>query len=172
MKYIFFRAILLADSRPTFLDKIYYYFNVICAFAPIVYVMDGLNWWFNTNKQFSAFLLFCLAINMFVGFVFHLKAGSFSWPEMLIKNAVMWGVLIIVYTVLEMLRLTIGNNSLGDGFKILIQTTTLLYPISKILKNAYIFSNKQFPPEFIMNRIYNFEKDGNISDLFKNDKTE
>lgn len=84
----------------------------------------------------------------------------------------MWAVLIPVYTLLEMLRLTAGDNMIGEGFKVVIQITTLLYPISKALKNFYILSNKQFPPQFIMNKIYNFEKTGDIKEFFNKEKEE
>jgi hypothetical protein len=40
-----------------------------------------------------------------------------------------------------------------------------IFPASKILKNIYILSNKQYPPSFIMDKIYKFEKDGNVTDL-------
>ena len=111
---------------------------------------------------------------MLVGAFFHNKMGTFNWVEMFKKNVLMWMVLIVVYTMLEMLRLTAGDNFVGEGFKILIQVTTLLYPVSKVLKNIYILSNKQFPPAFIMNKVYDFEKNGNVKDLFDidNDKKE
>ena len=77
----------------------------------------------------------------------------------------MWMVLIITYILLEMLRLTAGNNLVGEGFKVLIQITTLLYPISKALKNIYVWSEKQFPPQFIMDKIYKFEQTGDLEEL-------
>lgn len=164
------RIILLVDNRPTLTDKIAYFFQVIGTFAPIAYLLDGINFWFKTNQQFSSFILICLVVNMIVGAVFHNKMGSFNWVEMFKKNVLMWVVLIVVYAMLEMLRLTAGQNVVGETFKILIQVTTLLYPVSKVLKNIYILSNKQFPPAFIMDKIYNFEKNGNINELFDNDK--
>ena len=175
MKYLketLCRLILLVDNRPSFTDKIIYFFQVIGTFAPIAYLLDGLNFWFKTNQQFSSFILICLLVNMVVGAFFHNKMGSFNWVEMFKKNILMWVVLIIVYAMLEMLRLTAGNNFVGEGFKILIQVTTLLFPISKVLKNIYILSNKQFPPAFIMDKIYNFEKNGDLNELFDNDKND
>jgi len=166
------RIVLLADNRPSFTDKIAYLFQVIGTFAPIAYLLDGLNFWFKNNQQFSSFILICLLMNMIVGALFHTKMKSFDWIELFKKNILMWSVLIIVYAMLEMLRLTAGDNFIGEGFKILIQVSTLLYPVSKVLKNIYILSNKQFPPAFIMDKIYNFEKEGNLQDLFNIDKKE
>lgn len=166
------RIILLVDNRPTFTDKISYFFQVIGTFAPIAYLLDGLNFWFKTNQQFSSFILICLIVNMIVGAVYHHRVGSFDWVEMFKKNVLMWVVLIVVYAMLEMLRLTAGNNFVGESFKILIQVVTLLYPVSKVLKNIYVLSNKQFPPAFIMDKIYNFEKNGDLKDLFDTDKKE
>ncbi|WP_395051132.1 hypothetical protein [Flavobacterium sp.] len=164
------RIILLVDSRPTFTEKATYFFNLIGTFGPMAYVMDGLDFWFRNNQQFSSFILICLMVNMIVGVIYHHKMGSFDFVEMFKKNVLIWFVLIVVYMMLEMLRLTAGNNFVGEGFKIIIQVTTLLYPISKVLKNVYVLSNKQFPPAFIMDRIYNFEKNGDLNDLFDNYK--
>ncbi len=74
-------------------------------------------------------------------------------------------VLTLGYSMLEMLRITFGENVLADGFKTVIQVSTLLYPMSKSLKNLYILSNKEFPPKFIMENLYNFEKSGNLKDF-------
>lgn len=166
------RIILLADNRPSFADKLSYFLNLIVTFSPIAFLLDGLNLWFNNNQQFSSFVLICLLVNLLVGAKFHYKMNTFSWKELLTRNAEMWIVLIIVYALLEMLRITAGNNFVGEGFKIMIQVMTLLYPISKALKNIYILSNKQFPPAFIMDKIYNFEKTGDLKDLFDADKKE
>jgi len=164
------RMMLLADNRPSITDKICYFLNLIGAFAPVAYLLDGLDFWFSNNQQFSSFILICLVVNMIVGAVFHNKMGSFDWVELFKKNILMWVVLVMVYAMLEMLRLTAGNNFIGEYFKILIQVMTLLYPISKALKNIYILSNKQFPPAFIMDKIYNFEKNGDLNDFFDTDK--
>jgi len=75
-------------------------------------------------------------------------------------------VIMFGYTILEMMHLRLGDNLLANGFKITIELSTLLYPGSKVMKNLYILSNKQFPPAFIMERLYNFEKTGNLKDLF------
>ena len=80
----------------------------------------------------------------------------------------MIAVLIVVYFLLEMLRLTMGENVIGEGFRSVIQVSTLLYPSSKALKNLYILSNKQFPPKFIMERLYKFEQTGDLKDLYPN----
>lgn len=172
MKKILCHIVLLADNRPSFIEKITYFFSVIATLTPVAFVLDGLNLWFKTNQQFSSFVLICLLVNLFVGARFHYKMNTFSWKQLLTRNSEMWVVLIVVYALLEMLRLTAGNNFVGEGFKIMIQVMTLLYPISKALKNIYILSNKQFPPAFIMDKIYNFEKTGDIKDLFDTDKKE
>lgn len=164
--------ILIADNKPTFLEKTHYFINIILTCAPIAYLLNGLNFWFTTNQKFASFILVCLFANMIIGCIYHHKMGTFSWERFFKRNILMWINLIIVYLMLEILRQTAGDNLLGEGFRILIQVTTLLYPISKVLKNVYILSNKQFPPEFIMEKIYNFEKNGNLKDLLDTDKNE
>jgi hypothetical protein len=144
--------------------------GLIVTFGPIAYILDGLNLWFENNQQFSSFVIICLLVNLLVGVRYHNKMGTFCWKEFFIKNIEMWVILVLVYGLLEMLRITAGNNIVGEGFKVLIQVMTLLYPISKALKNIYILSNKKFPPSFIMDKIYTFEKNGDLNNLFQIDK--
>lgn len=171
-KKIFFTIILVADEKPTYYEKLAYLFKLIMTFAPIAFMLESFNLWYIDNKQFFSFVLGALLINMFVGAWYHRKMKTFSWELFLKRNALMWAVLIPVYALLEMLRLTAGDNMIGEGFKVVIQITTLLYPISKALKNFYILSNKQFPPQFIMNKIYNFEKTGDLKEFFNKEKEE
>ena len=170
VRKMFCQAILWTDDKPSFIEKVNYFINLITTLTPIAFLLDGLNLWFKTNHQFSSFVIICLVINLLVGARFHYKMNSFSWVEFFKKNSEMWIVLIVVYGLLEMLRLTAGSNFIGEGFKVLIQVMTLLYPISKVLKNIYILSRKRYPPAFIMEKIYNFEKTGDLSEFFNNDK--
>lgn len=165
LKKIFFTIILLAGERPSIQDKINYLIKLIITFAPIAILLEGFNLWYTDNRQFFNFVMAALFLNTLVGVFYHIKMHSFNWVQFFRKNGIMWCVLIITYVLLEMIRLTAGNNIVGEGFKVLIQITTLLYPISKALKNIYILSEKQFPPQFIMDRIYKFEKSGNLDDL-------
>lgn len=176
MKYFIIKTIchlfLIEDKKPTFGDKAMYFIQTIATFGPVGFILDGLNFWFINNKQFFCFVIIFLIANVFVGAWFHKKMKTFSWEKFFERNLVMWVILILVYSVLEMLRLTGGKNIITESFGVLIQISTLLWPASKILKNAYFLSNKQFPPEFIMNRIYSFEKNGNLKELFESEVKE
>lgn len=172
LRKIFCDIILIADNHPTFLEKLKYFITIITAFAPIAYMLDGVSEWFTYNKQFASFVLVCIVANIIIGGLFHHKMKTFNWELFFKRNILMISVLITAYIMLEMLRLTVGQNVFADGFKAIIQVSTLLYPMSKALKNLYILSNKQFPPAFIMDRLYNFEKTGNLKELFPDEKPE
>lgn len=165
IKKIFCSIALLADDSPTLSEKVSYLVKLLLTFAPIAFLMSSFGIWYKDNEQFFSFIIGALFINMIVGIGYHVKGGTFKWSQFFWKNIKMWVVIIIVYIILDMLRLTAGDNLAGETFRIFIQITTLLYPSSKALKNIYILNNKQFPPEFIMEKLYNFEKTGNIKDL-------
>lgn len=165
LKKIGCALILYSYDDLSFSEKIEIRIKILMTFAPIAFILDAFNFWYKDNKQFFSFIIVSLSLNMIVGAVFHLKNKTFNWREFWLKNIGMWVILIPVYTMLEFLRLTAGENIAGELFKTTIQLTTLLYPISKTLKNCYILSNKQFPPKFIMERIYKFEQNGNIEEL-------
>lgn len=158
--------ILIADDTPSFWDKVQYYINVIFTSSLIMTIMSGLDLWYLENKRFFILVIGALIMNTIVGVWYHKKMRTFSWEEFFVRNLKMWIILILVYYFLESLRITAGDNIAGEFFKTVVQLSTLLYPGSKALKNLYILSNKQFPPKFIMERLYNFEKTGNVKDLF------
>jgi len=176
MKYLLVKQyhalILLATKQPTFYDKVCYFGKVVAALGPVVAIIDALSIWFYSNSNFIAVMLGVLVINMGIGIWYHHVMGTFSWRLFMGRNAEMFLVIFVVYILLELLRFVVGNNVVGNGFKVLVQTTTIIYPVSKSLKNIYILSEKRHPPAFIMERLYKFEKTGDIKDLIENDKTE
>jgi hypothetical protein len=164
---------LLADNQPSFLEKLKYFGLVISTLAPIVWLTEVISGWYIENQRGASFIIFCIIANLFIGAWFHHKMRTFSWEQLIKKNTLIVSVLVPSYIMLEMLRITAGENLAADSFRIIIQLSSLIYPISKSLKNLYILSNKQFPPAFIMERLYNFEKTGNLKDLFPDEpKTE
>lgn len=165
-RHLICAIILIADTRPQFIEKIKYYISIILTLAPSIWVIEQVSGWYIENSQFANFIMLALLFNLVIGVWYHRKMGTFCFKEFIIKNSLMVFVLILGYTMLEMLRITFGANMLAEGFKVVIRVSTLLYPMSKSLKNLYILSNKQFPPKFIMERLYTFEKSGNLKDLF------
>ena len=172
LKNIFFSIILIGTEKPTFIEKCQYYIKLVLTFAPVVYVLDSLNKWFNNNQQFFSFMICVLSANLIVGGVKHAKLKTFKWNEFWQKNIEMWFIIIVTYPLLEMISIIAGDNLIAEVFKIALQLSTFLYPLSKILKNIYLWSEKKYPPEWLMERIYNFEKSGNIKDLTDNKNTD
>ncbi len=172
MKKIFYSLILAADHSSSFKDRVIFLGGAILKIAPLAYLLDMVNWWFKENHQFGMFISLSLLINMIVGAVKHLKYKTFDFKLFFARNCMMIFVVCTVYIMLEMLRYTAGSNIVGEIFKVLIQVTTLMYPTSKVFKNSYILTNGKYPPEFIMQRLYNFERNGDLNDLFKTKKDE
>lgn len=164
---IYTNLILAAAKKPTMWEKLQYFGKLIVTFGPVVALLEALHLWFTSNSNFIAGVLCALVINMGVGIWYHRKMKTFSWYEFFMGNIKMFSVVMLVYVLLELLRMAVGANVIGEGFKIIVQTTTILYPVSKSMKNIYILTQKNFPPSFIMDRLYNFEKTGNVKELFE-----
>jgi hypothetical protein len=172
LKKLMVQFILIADTHPTVWEKVGYGCNVITKFGIVAYLLSSLSLWFSDNHQFVTFITTAIVINAIVGGYFHTLNKTFSWEQFIKQNSKMILVIIISYILLEQLRLTAGDNLAGDVFKIVVQVATLLYPTSKALKNTYLLSNKQFPPAFMMQKLYNFERTGNVKEFFGNDQAE
>lgn len=170
-KTLLARLMLLTEPCVKMSDRVDYYFSIFIRIAPVAFALNLVNWWFSENQQFGQFMIIALLVNMVVGGVYHYKNDTFSWPSFWKRNAFMIFIVSVVYIMLEMLRYTAGDNLVGEVFKITIQITTLLYPTSKVFKNVYIMSNGKYPPEWLMKKMYNFEKNGDLAAFFdKKDK--
>lgn len=156
------KLILASDQSLDFWERVKFFMVACAQFAPIAFVLNMMNWWLLENQQFASFVVIVLTINMLVGAVFHLKNDTFCWKSFLLQNALMIFVVSCVYMSLETIRYTAGVNLVGDLFRATIQTMTLGYPISKITKNIFILTNGQFPAEWLMKKLYNFEKNGDL----------
>lgn len=167
-KRLFFSFILLGDNKISIGDKVEIALKLFLALAPVAYMLEILQIWFRDNREFSIFTLMAILLNMGIGGWYHFKySKQFNWSTLLKKTSLMMLVLIVTYYLLEQIRIIIGHNVLSDGFKVAIQVATLFYPTSKTLKNIYIMSNKEYPPAWIMERVYNFEKTGDVEALLK-----
>lgn len=149
-------------------ERFSYYISCLFTFYPFVFFLEQFNWWVTDNKRFGEFMCIALLINMIVGIRFHVKYNTFTWKDFFVKNGEMVFYISAMYILLEMLRYTAGDNFVGDTFRIFIQISTLLYPTSKVGKNLFILSNGKIPHRVIMEKIYNFEKDGDLKKFFGN----
>jgi hypothetical protein len=165
IKDLFYSTILIGYENTSIQDKTLYASKVVITFSPLAYLLSGFNTWFADNSQFFVGILYALFANVVIGGWYHYKAGSFKWRLFFYKNIEMWIIILLTYPLLEVMNYIVKEYAIGELFKIVIQLATLLYPISKILKNIYILSNRQFPPAFIMERIYNFKKTGDLEFL-------
>lgn len=172
MKRIIAQLIFLGDGSIELSERVESYLALIAKLAPIAFILRLFNWWITENEQFGTFVCIAILINAVVGAVTHLKLKTFNFQQMLGKNVIMIFTVCTVYIMLEMLRYTAGDNIVGEVFRILIQITTLMYPTSKVFKNVYILTDGKYPPEYIMQRLYNFEKNGDLRNFFKGDGDE
>lgn len=171
---VFFKFIFLSDSRVDLAYKTEVWAKMVMSSSIVIFISDWLGIWFQTNKQFATFVLTAIVINAGLGMWKHMKHKTFRWEIFFKKTGLMVAIVILSYVLLEMLVNTAGNNYITDGFKVMIQVSTLFYPSSKALKNIFILSSGEYPPKWLMEKVYNFESDGNLSSFLSSnlDNTE
>lgn len=153
-----------------FWDRVRYIVETIIHLLPIAVLFKVAGIWFSDNHVFAAFFLWSLLGNMLLGAVTHIRHNTFNWSDFFGKNAIILVSLTITYIFLEMLVLVLSDFPPVNYFEMTLQAMTLMYPISKIIKNIYILSGKKYPPKWLMERIYNFEKTGDLEKLLKDEK--
>lgn len=165
-KAYFALALLFDDNLPTD-DRLANFIKAIFAFGPLVFLLEQLNIWFDSHQGFVIGALVLIILNMIFGGMVHNRKKQFSWKTLLKKTNEMMIILILSYFTLEVIMSVAGTSDIVTVFRITIQVTTLLYPGSKILKNIFIFSKGEYPPEWLMKKIYNFQENGDLNELLK-----
>lgn len=160
-----FNTTLFSDSSLKFTDRVEYFFKSFVTFAPVAFILNSLQLWFNNYSGFITGLLFIIFINMLVGGFMHYRKKSFNWGIFIKKTTEMMIVTSIPYIVLEIIITRSSDNLIIEGFRVALQIATLLYPGGKILKNIFILSKGQHPPKWVMERIYNFQNNGDLKEL-------
>lgn len=167
MKRIFEELLIVGDPFQAISGRISNLLLLLLKFAPVAIFLDTINWWFGENSQFWSFVWAAILVNAIAGILSHLKMGTFNFPDFFLKNGIMIFSIIAMYIMLDMLRYTAGESFFSETFRILIQVTTLLYPTSKVAKNIHILTDGKYPPEFIMQKIFDFDKNGDLAKFFK-----
>lgn len=153
---------LLTSKDIDYIDRIHYFIKSLAVALPISYAINGLNVWFENNEVFFTFLCWALLANIIAGVWKHKKFNTFRWKLFFFRNIEMWLAIILIYPLLEFIRILSGENPATGIMLWFIQVSTLLYPISKIMKNVFLVTHGNFPPKAIMMRLYNFERTGDI----------
>lgn len=151
-------------------EKMQYLFKLVLTFMPFVYLLNIFHAWFPNNQVFFQVLVWTLLVNLLVGAKVHWVSETFSVKVLLLKNIEMCIIILLTYPILEGINTITGENVVGKVFQWSIQIGTILYPGGKVFKNIYIWSNGKYPPEFIMKKLYKFEKDGNVEELINKEK--
>jgi len=166
-KALFFLFVFIGDNRVSVMEKVVAYIKLLLAIGPIAYVLDLAGIWFSDNKKFVTFFVLIVIVNALLGLWKHKKQNQFNWEEFFIKTGKMLVVVILTYFILAMTVGIAGENYVASGFEVSLQVATLFFPASKALKSLFVISNGEYPPKWIMKKVYNFEEDGDLNALLK-----
>ena len=153
------------DKQIALRDRLYYLWHTLSTCAPIVVLANYFYAWQQTHQAFIIALVVALSVNLVIGALYHIRNHSFSWRALLIKNAQMLGVVAAVYLLLDLLR----ETSTGEVFESTLQMMTLLYPVSKAIKNIFVLTHGKYPPSWVIKALYNYEKEGKLKEFFVNE---
>lgn len=173
--------VLLFSSKAniTLQDRFEYFFEVALKSTPLLFIYGFFSEWYEENQLFAISISTALFVNLLVGARFHWVRGTFDLGKMLWKNLEMLVVVVGVYLLLDALGTPLGESMAGIAFKRTIEFITILYPTSKSLRNVFILTKGKHPPKFVIQALYQYEKDGKLKDFFdsingnlKDDKNE
>ena len=154
------------DDKIQIRDRIYYFFIAFFKSIPLLMLYSYFSVWREKNELFFVGISFILFLNMVVGAIYHAKAGTFDIKHFLTGNATIMLVIMVVYISLSVLSIPINETETGKIFQSVVQFMTLMYPVSKIVKNVFVLTGGKYPPQFIMKALYNYEREGKLKDFF------
>ena len=166
---IYCRLILLGYRELSWADRFESIWKSFAVFAPVAFILGAINRWYMDNEYFFYSVIILVIINMIFGGRMHWRKKKFNIKIFFDKTSEMIISLSLIYLGLELIISHAGDNEITQGFRAALQMTSLLYPFSKIAKNVHILSKGKYPPEWIMKKLYNFEKTGDLQEFLKTD---
>ncbi|WP_454974849.1 hypothetical protein [Capnocytophaga gingivalis] len=154
------------DDKIHIRDRVYYFFIAFFKSIPLLMLYSYFTVWKEKNELFFVGISFILFLNMVVGATYHAKAGSFDIKQFLYGNISVMLVISVVYISLSVLSIPLNESEMGKMFQSVLQFMTLMYPVSKIVKNVFVLTGGKYPPQFIMKALYNYEREGKLKDFF------
>lgn len=154
------------DDKIHLRDRVYYFFIAFFKSIPLLMLYSYFTVWKEKNELFFVGISFILFLNMVVGATYHAKAGSFDIKQFLYGNISVMLVISVVYISLSVLSIPLNESEMGKMFQSVLQFMTLMYPVSKIVKNIFVLTGGKYPPQFVMKALYNYEREGKLKDFF------
>lgn len=154
------------DDKIHIRDRVYYFFIAFFKSIPLLMLYSYFTVWKEKNELFFVGISFILFLNMVVGATYHAKAGSFDIKQFLYGNISVMLVISVVYISLSVLSIPLNESEMGKMFQSVLQFMTLMYPVSKIVKNIFVLTGGKYPPQFVMKALYNYEREGKLKDFF------
>lgn len=159
---LYVNLIIFADGQGQAMERLDSFKRALFFFAPLAFALELLGVWFEENQSFTLFVSGFILGNALVGGIAHFRKGDFKWSDLLLQTIKMTAIICLTYVTLEGLVSPLGDNPVTEVLIASFQLATLLYPGSKILKNIFIWSDGEHPPQWIMEKIYNFKENGDL----------
>jgi hypothetical protein len=169
---IYYNLIIFSQKEVAAAERVEAFYNSAKYVSPVGFVLGLLNTWYMENTEFTYAVLIIVFINMFLGGIMHFRKGAFRWEVLLTKTMIMLIVIGVSYSVLEMIVSFSGSGIIIQGFRASIQVATLLYPGAKILKHIFVLSNGEYPPKWLMDKLYKFKENGDLNQFLDTENNE
>lgn len=165
---LFFTPVILLFTtkiKLTEKERVFFFVESFFKLAPIAFLINSAFNWHNEHEAFLYGLYGIMAVNAFIGVLTHRKLKTLDVGEFAKSTLITIVVVFGVYFSLDQMNNSIPDGLLSVGFSSSVQILTLLFPIAKIMRNSFILTNGKFPPEFLIEKLYNYERDGNIKEF-------
>lgn len=163
LRSLLIKVLQAGDSGASLTEKAEYFGKAGAPIGVLTFIFGTMSSWYMDNQGFTIAVAFFVGLNALVGGFMHwIKLLDFDWGELLLKTSRMILVIGLTYFVLEAMITIAGEGMIINGFRASVQVATLLYPGMKLIKASFILSNGEHPPKWLMEKLYNFNKNGDL----------
>jgi hypothetical protein len=132
------------------------------------FIFPDLQVWLNTNQSYVNIALGCIAIDHLLGTLVHSKIykNDFDWKKNITGFGVKLSMVVVFAFLMEGLaHVTIEDDMIYRYIKMSGRILVILYPAISAMKNIKVVTNGAFPPDAIVGKLENFNKDLDIEKL-------
>ena len=136
--------------------------------SPVVYIFDFVRDFLIPEKYFFQTVIFLCLADAGMGILKSIKLRRFSMLLLVVGLATKLGVSYVVVQIFQALSSPqefINSPDARNYFVLTWKLLVMFYPALSAFNNIFYVSNKKFPPLWLMMRMQNFNKDGDIEKL-------
>lgn len=130
-------------------------------------ISETINGWIQLNIDYISIALFSVGAAHVLGSITHcLYKRDFDWKKNIVGFCIMLSMVVVVALLMEGLaHVTKEEDLIFKYVSMMGRLVVIIYPIRSALRNVKIITNGAFPPDAIIGKLENFNKNLDLNEF-------